>query len=650
MWMLSASVCILLFQNCSNGFQATDGFTSLSLSSMNEQLRAQGKTLYAQNCANCHGALAGSTKLGKSAGSISTAIMSVAQMSSLSFLTELEKRAIAVALSPESSTPTTNDQGQALFACVPGQVPKTPMLKLTNRELTAALGQVLDRFSTNLKSDGQLNSLLSALPTDVLAQDRTTLKEQSLLVTQANVNAVFNLVFYAGTLVAQNPTALQNYPGTSGCLAQATISQACHKLFVKELGSHAFRRTLSQADVDSLATKFWDGALSKNDLVTATFAALLSMPDFTYKVYDRGTLELGSSVLALSATELATKLAFFLTGAPPDSTLRGFGENGKILEDAILQQEIERLLQTPASRSMVQRLFRESYGYDTYDSFMYNASYVGGMNLSNLREVLNQELDHYFPSIVLDQRGSFEQLMTSTSTQITDQRLATIYGVSTSTTTLPNERAGFLNRAAMLTKRSGFETSPIKRGLNVVEHVLCQHIGEPPPTAPTSLPTLPTGTYLSTRARTHALSEVPSSTCIGCHTKINNLGFPFERFDTFGRLRMSEGIFDAAGNLIASVPVDTRASTNEVLFSGAVTVNDSTDLSHELAVSDKAMMCFAKHLKQFESRLPVSSEANCQMNAALGTLYGKNGTQGSIADAIKAFVSSPDFRKWNFSN
>lgn len=65
---------------------------------------ALGKTLYTTNCAQCHGAVATSTKLGRTAAQISLGISTVGQMSGLKFLTTTEigyiEKALAISVPP----------------------------------------------------------------------------------------------------------------------------------------------------------------------------------------------------------------------------------------------------------------------------------------------------------------------------------------------------------------------------------------------------------------------------------------------------------------------------------------------------------------------------------------------------------------------
>ncbi|MEZ0310677.1 MAG: DUF1592 domain-containing protein, partial [Myxococcota bacterium] len=114
----------------------------------------------------------------------------------------------------------------------------------------------------------------------------------------------------------------------------------------------------------------------------------------------------------------------------------------------------------------------------------------------------------------------------------------------------PSQRAGFLTQAGVLARLSRpYETSPIFRGMFVLDRLLCTHLA-PPPDLDVDLPAIdPTKT---TRERTSELTE--KGTCAACHTVINPLGFTFESYDAAGAFRDTENgkPIDASGALQTS--------------------------------------------------------------------------------------------------
>jgi hypothetical protein len=590
---------------------------------------------------------------------ISNAIRVVPQMSANTALRSLsasDVASIARALTP-AEIPTTTQSGRQVFVCNTNSLAQTPMLKLTNREFRFALNSLVDLFSssttTPLSADSQLIGFINSIPSDNLAANRFANKEQNFLLTQQMQDALFNSAYRAGELVA-SPSAsarLNALANTNSCLANTTITQTCHRLFVTELASHAFRRPLSTTEASTLASSLWDASLTKQNLIILTFTGLVQMPDFMYRIYDQGTVSnRGSRTLSLTAHEVASKLSFMLVGQAPDATLKALADSGQILNNTILSQQVDRLLALPQARDTIIRLFKESYGYDKFDSFNYSSAFLNGINTTNLSAAMTNELDEFFNHIVLNQNGSFRDIMTSQSAQINHSGLAQVYGVAAGANVLlPASRAGFINRAAYLAKKSGNYTTPVKRGLAVLENVLCENVGNPPPDAPTSVTEDQLmGEYQTTRQRYAALSEQPGTACIQCHSRINSIGYSFEQFDSIGRARINENIYTSpTSQPVTSLPINSESHVLD-LRSTPTFVRHSTDLAEDLANNDKAMMCFVQHLKSFESRRPSNASDGCQNNRALTVLHGTSGQQGSIKDAIKALILADEFKLWSY--
>lgn len=651
-----ATPLTLLFTNCGEAFKVAE-LNSLSQSDIDSlspdavNLRI-GRDLYKTNCSGCHSDVDVSPKRDRMASGILQAIQTTPEMSrlpNLVSLSSLQLDQIARAL----SSPPLNSVGRGSFTCDPALVPKTPMMKMSNREYRSFLTTLLDEFSTTLKNDTRLVALFDEMPSDILSVGRFTQKEQPFLLTEPMLRSYFEAAFQAGGLIAANNAALTAYPGTAGCLGAATITQACHQTFVRVLAARAFHKPISATEGNALAATLWDTSLSKANLIQLTFTGIVQLPDAMYRVYDQGpTSPRGSRVLTMTPHEVATKLSFFLTGQLPDATLRALADSGQIMTTAVLDQQVERLLTLPGAQDTVRRFFRETYGYNVFTDLTYTPEFLNGQATDGIVNAMIAELDGFFVENVLTRRGTFRDLMTSRTAVVSNANLAQIYGVGASTgpVTLPPERAGFMSRAAFLTRRSGNFTSPVKRGLFVLENVLCRGVGAPPPNAPTAIATEPIpGQLLTTRQRYAHSSEAPNSSCVVCHSRINPLGYVFEQFDSLGRFRTNERIFTTAtGPASGVLPVDTAAVTPDVRPGTMFNVRDAADLNAELGNNDRALMCFVENLKTFEARKAAAPADSCQMNSALLALHGSGNGQGAIVQAIKSLVLSEDFKLWSY--
>ncbi len=642
---------VIPFSNCSklNNYNGDAEFSSLN-GAINATDLKLGTELYTKNCMSCHGQLTYTTKAGSSVQLISAALNSEPRMAHLSFLSAREIELISMALRGPSEIIT--DGKKTLFACDANTVRASAILKLSNREFSNALSSLLNDFTANLSQDSQLQGLLNNLSSDV-SESQFTRQENSFLLSANMVSGLFNATYRAAEL-ASTASGLVNYPNTANCLGSASITQACHLSFVKEFTSRAFRRSVSATESNALASATWNSALAKSDLITETFATIASYPDFIYKAYNTGSNHPTiTSAVSASGVELANKLSFFLTGFPASNALRAIALSGGLDNPVTFQVEVNRMMTSGAGKANLQRLFRESYGYDVNSDLQYSAAFLNGSSTQNLQPAMVQEMDYFFTDEVLSKKSRFQDLMKSKNSLVTQASLGQIYGVganASASTTLPEDRAGFLTRAAFLTKKSGNYTSPVKRGRYVMEQVLCDTVGDPPANAPTTVSEAQiVGQLVSTRSRYEHLTQKPNTTCLGCHSKINHYGFALEGFDSLGRKRNVESIFNSSdGQFLGSVPVNTVTAV-QLHPSGSLTpVNDSIDMANGLASSNMAMMCFAKRLKTFDIRQAASKMDFCHMNEVLNVMYGANDNQGTIYDAIIAYVSSKDFRTWKY--
>jgi len=94
-------------------------------------------------------------------------------------------------------------------------------------------------------------------------------------------------------------------------------------------------------------------------------------------------------------------------------------------------------------------------------------------------------------------------------------------------------------------------TSPVKRGVWVLEQVLGEQIPPPPPNVPTlEKQDKQTVEHLTLRQRTELHRKDPA--CANCHKTLDPIGFGLENFDAIGRWRDhddSGGTIDAVGEL-----------------------------------------------------------------------------------------------------
>ena len=94
-----------------------------------------------------------------------------------------------------------------------------------------------------------------------------------------------------------------------------------------------------------------------------------------------------------------------------------------------------------------------------------------------------------------------------------------------------SSRGGLLGHASSLTATSnGVETSPVVRGIWVLENML----GAPPSPPPPDVEPLEPDIRGATTIRDQLIKHRKVETCADCHRKIDPIGFALENFDPIG--------------------------------------------------------------------------------------------------------------------
>jgi hypothetical protein len=245
---------------------------------------------------------------------------------------------------------------------------------------------------------------------------------------------------------------------------------------------------------------------------------------------------------ALAPLELATRLSYFLWGAPPDAPLLEKARRGELARPEVLASETERLLNDPRSADFVTAFSHQWLGLDRLNFFQFNGDLYPGFDLST-KKAARQEIYETFGSL-LRENGRLGGLLKADSV-VVNALLANYYGIEGvqgdefRRVTLPagSPRGGLLGTAAVLAMGSnGEHTSPVERGAWVLRKLL----HEPPPPAPPNVPQLNRleKKLLTTQERIRAHQEDPQ--CANCHRKIDPIGFGLENFDAAGLWRTED--------------------------------------------------------------------------------------------------------------
>lgn len=254
---------------------------------------------------------------------------------------------------------------------------------------------------------------------------------------------------------------------------------------------------------------------------------------------------------ALSGSELAIRLSFFLWGEPPDATLQDLAGRGELARPEVLAAQTDRLLDDPRANDFVRAFLSQWLNMDRLDFFQVNRALYPRFDDSTKLAARNEMYETF--AYVLRQRGSLRDLVKSDYV-IINSVLANYYGIAGvkgdefRKVAVPkgSPRGGLLGMAAVMAMGgNGERTSPVERGAWVLRKIL----NDPPPPAPANVPQIArlAGRVLTTRERLQAHQE--DAQCASCHRKIDPIGFGLENFDAVGQWRTEDSyqLTDANG-------------------------------------------------------------------------------------------------------
>jgi hypothetical protein len=354
--------------------------------------------------------------------------------------------------------------------------------------------------------------------------------------------------------------------------AAAEDEPVCAEDIITTLGERAFRRPLTDTDVDSLMAFYQsgsgEGGFERG--IRDSLSAILASPHFLYRA-ETGD---GTGAVTLSDSELAARLSFFLWSSLPDDELLALARQSELSDPDVLAAQVRRMLADERAISLVNDFAFQWLDLAKLDEIVPDRGqfpYASGV--LDQRHLLKEELRLFIDSILRSDR-SIVDLLTADHTFL-NERLAMHYGIETvkgarfRQIQLENEaRHGLLGKGAvlMLTAYPN-RTSPVLRGAWILERLA----GAPPPEPPLDVPTLPQndrGEPAKTlRARLEQHRENP--TCFACHGVMDPLGLALENFNAVGQYRSYDPDtltpIDAAGLLPDGTEINGAVGVRQAL-------------------------------------------------------------------------------------
>ncbi|PYR42045.1 MAG: hypothetical protein DMF93_06915 [Acidobacteria bacterium] len=372
-----------------------------------------------------------------------------------------------------------------------------------------------------------------------------------------------------------NPTGRGDTPSRRAILActpaQPAQEPACARTILTSLAHRAFRRPVTNADVQPLVA-FYQKARSRGEDfesgIQAAIEAMLVSPEFLFRIeIDPAAAE--NAARAVNDVELASRLSFFLWSTIPDAELLAAAERNALHDPAVLEREVRRMLDDPRADALVsnfagQWLQLRNVGTAKPDPVIFPFDEA-------LRDAFFTETRLFVSSIFREDRGLLDLL--SADYTFVNQRLAGHYGIPRvygsqfrRVTVSDVNRRGLLGQGSVLTVTSyPNRTSVVQRGKWILENLL----GTPPPPPPPDVPELkaaPHGKLLSMREQMQV--HRANAVCAACHSRMDPIGFALENYDAVGRWRAEDAgaPIDASGKLPDGTAFDGPAGLRDLLL------------------------------------------------------------------------------------
>ncbi len=327
---------------------------------------------------------------------------------------------------------------------------------------------------------------------------------------------------------------------------------------IRRFAGRAYRRPASKLEIDRLMNLYTFARKSGDSFeggIKLVIQTVLVSPNFLFRWELDPQTSPASTGNSIGDYELASRLSYFLWSSMPDENLSYLAELGILSDPDILQDQVQQMLQDSKAEALVDNFAEQWLQIRNLDHLTPDPEMFPEFN-DQLRFSMKEESRRFFATII-EEDLSILNFIDSDFT-ILNETLAEHYGISDvkgdkfRKVKLSPEtgRGGILTQASILTITSNpTRTSPVKRGLWILEQIL----DAPPPPPPPNIEPLPEDKESIESASLRQRMELHRSNpeCANCHDEMDAIGFAFENFNAIGRWRERDGHYpiDPSGTL-----------------------------------------------------------------------------------------------------
>jgi hypothetical protein len=385
----------------------------------------------------------------------------------------------------------------------------------------------------------------------------------------------------------------------------------------------AFRRTPIEGEfqpiLDMVQYKLEEG-LPPLESLQLGFQTILSAPGFLYLNEGEGELD---------DFTLASRLSYFLWSSMPDAELFELAEQGKLKDTGVLRGQVERMLVDPKSKRLTSNFLRVWLELDNIGKMPPSREFVSFYR-DNLESAMRKETELLFENVLKKNLPPRELLAANYS--FINRELAEHYGIPgvegnefRKVSLSGSERGGILGHGSFLTaSANGVDTSPVVRGIYVMNKLL----DYTPPPPPDDVPEIEPDVTGATTLREKLVKHRADATCAQCHSKIDPAGFALENYDAIGAWRDKYNkklVVDPSGKLPSG-----KAFSNSSEFKKLVVEQEETFIR-----------CLAKKMMTYAIGRKLNSGDRSTLDKMVEEM---NGSSNGLRDFLIKIVLSKTFR------
>ncbi|WP_104987314.1 DUF1592 domain-containing protein [Sorangium cellulosum] len=518
---------------------------------------------------------------------------------------------------PESTQAPPEDVLASAFCQTPQPGP-APLRRLSNYEYSNTLK---DLFSGVPGVASTIDTVVATFPNEAESlgfRNNASFLTVGSLVAQKFLDAaeqIAAVAAHASGLVSCDPAALGELE--------------CARDFIRTFGAKAYRRPLTEAEVQSYEERFTAGSdgYTFEDGIEWVVFSMLQSPNVLYRV-ELGEASTGD-VTEPTPYEMASRLSYLIWQSQPDAELTRAAAADELGTPEQVEAQVRRMLADPRADRLLE-YFDQWLDTDMLSGMRRDPAVYPDLS-PGLPALLQEETRAFVKDLLANPSGSFGDLVAANYSFV-NGALAQHYGVGGVSgddfvkVDMPG-RSGVLTQGMMLTRDKATRTSIVRRGLKVRTDLLCEFVPAPPNDVKLDLEGL--GEGLSQRERLELHRTEPS--CAACHALMDPIGVVFESFDAVGRLRTT----DEGGRPVATS--SDIASTRDA--DGPVA--DAAELGQRLAQSEEARACYVLQNFRFFYGRDKTDADRCSM-AELSVAFKESGY--SLSELVVALTQTDAFR------